>query len=480
MRVVLTVLVSLVASSLAVARSPQNDDAIETRIQRIENNLQPTFQVSGRPVPKSNIDDRLEELGIPGLSIAFVNNGKIQWAKGYGSADVSERRKVDTNTLFLAGSISKPFAALRIHQLSERGKIDLDANVNDYLSNWKVPENEFTKKEKVTLRRILNHTAGLTVWGFPGYDKGDDIPTVVEVLDGKGNTDPVRVFREPGKAWRYSGGGYTVMQLLTTDIEKTPYPQLMETNVLRPLGMNASTFENPLPEKYHARAATGYRRNGSEVEGKWPIYPEMAAAGLWTTPSQLIRYAIEIQRIRRTQKDGVLSAKSVADMLKPGLNGHGLGPTTTEHTFGHGGADEGFRATLVAWNDNAHALVAMVNSDNGKILQEVVQAVAAEYGLPGYAPDVRKPVTLSKAKREEYAGLYQIPNFGNVVVTVSGGGIAIKPQNRGAPNFYLPAGNDRFFAQSTGARIEFQTQESPVQLKIIGTNLVGNRIKKEK
>ena len=175
-----------------------------------------------------------------------------------------------------------------------------------------------------------------------------------------------------------------VMQLLITDVEKAGFPRIMQEHVLQPLGMADSTFENPLPKKYHAIAATGYRKNGDEVEGKWPIYPEMAAAGFWTTPSQLIRYAIEIQRIDRTNTNGVLRPQSVKVMLTPGLKGWGLGPATTAHTFGHGGADEGFRARLVAWKKTANAVVVMVNSDNGDILQEVIRAVAAEYDLPGF------------------------------------------------------------------------------------------------
>ncbi|MEQ9230129.1 MAG: serine hydrolase domain-containing protein, partial [Cyclobacteriaceae bacterium] len=150
----------------------------------------------------------MKELGIPGVSIAVMNNGVIEWAKGYGIADSLENRKVTTETLFQAGSISKPVAATRALQLMEQGLIDLDVNVNTYLSGWKLPDNEFTEKEKVTTRRILNHSAGLTVSGFPGYMTGETIPSLPEILDGKGNTDPVRVYKEPGGDWSYSGGGY--------------------------------------------------------------------------------------------------------------------------------------------------------------------------------------------------------------------------------------------------------------------------------
>mgnify|MGYP001800512163 CR=1 FL=1 len=188
------------------------DTSLEDRIDRIENGLQLTLQIEGDAIPTFHVEERLKELGIPGVSIAVLKDGEIEWAKGYGMAAVSENRPVTTETMFLAGSISKPVAAIRAHQLAEEGIIHLDSNVNTYLSSWQLPDNEFTTREKATTRRILNHTAGLTVWGFPGYDKGDVVPSAVEVRDGKGNTDPVRVYQEPGTDWMYSGGGYTIMQ----------------------------------------------------------------------------------------------------------------------------------------------------------------------------------------------------------------------------------------------------------------------------
>ena len=201
----------------------------------------------------------MKELGIPGVSIAAFIDGELAWVKGYGLASIQDSITLTTETMFLAGSISKPVAALRAHQLVEEGVFDFDENINDYLTSWQVPDNEFTQTEKVTLRRILNHTAGLTVWGFPGYDMGDTIPTTVEVLDGKGNTDPIRVYKVPGESWMYSGGGYTIMQLAISDTEKQPFATTLQEHVLNPLGMEKSTFENPLPEKYHHLAATGFR-----------------------------------------------------------------------------------------------------------------------------------------------------------------------------------------------------------------------------
>ena len=435
---------------------------LDERISRIENGLMPRLQVKGQEVATFNIEERLEELGIPGLSMAFVTNGKIEWARSYGMADIGENRPMTTETLLLAGSISKPVAALRAHQLVEEGKFDLDQDINNYLTSWKLPDNEFTQKEKVTIRRILNHTAGLTVWGFPGYDKGDDIPSVPDVLDGKGNTGEVRVYKEPGESWMYSGGGYTIMQLAITDTEKTSFPQTMREHVLDPLDMSQSTFENPLPEKWHSKAATGYRGNGDEVEGKWPIYPEMAAAGLWTTPSQLIQYAIEIQKIYQTKKDGILKSSTVDEMLVAGMNGHGLGPGIDENSFGHGGADEGFRAQLKAWKNQPHALVIMVNSDNGQIIQEVALAVAKEYNLTDINPDVREVIKLPSEDLEKYTGEYQVGDLGVAKCKVEDEHLILEAPFINPTVHILAESETVFFDRLDGTRITFKVVDGKV------------------
>ena len=291
--------------------------------------------------------------------------------------------------------------------------------------------------------------------GFPGYDKGATIPSVSELLDGKGNTDSVRVYQVPGTDWQYSGGGYTIMQQMITDIEKTSFPELMRSNVLSPLGMSNSTFENPLPTKYHSISATGYRRNGNEIEGKWHIYPEMAAAGLWTTPSQLVLYAKEIQQIHQTQKDGLLKANTIKEMLTPGMNDYGLGPAVTEHTFGHNGADEGFRAELIAWKEQPVAAVIMVNSDNGSIIEEIKLSIAQEYGLPGVEPIKRVYHELSTQELEKFIGKYQIPGLGEVEMVIKENGLEHLAPFAPEPIFLLPSSDSTFFNTNGGEYLEF-------------------------
>lgn len=278
--------------------------------------------------------------------------------------------------------------------LVEEGKLSLDENINNRLTSWKLPENEFTAKKKVTLANLLSHTAGLTVHGFPGYAVGVPLPTLLQVLDGArpANTAPVRVNLEPGTKFRYSGGGTTIVQLALMDIERKPFPQIAKETVLDPLQMTHSTYRQPPPPETKKMAASGHKSDGSLVKGKFHIYPEMAAAGLWTTPSDLAKFAIEIQLSLAGRSNRVLSKDMTAKMLTPFIDDNvGLGFFIDRRGkaiyFQHGGADEGFRAQLIAHKHHGYGAVVMVNSDNGQILNEILRGIAREYRWENYLPE---------------------------------------------------------------------------------------------
>ena len=428
---------------------------LEERIARIENGLQRNLQIVGEVVPTYNIEKRMKALNIPGLSIAVITDGKIEWAKGYGYADVSEGRKVTTETLFRAASISKPITALRVLELAEEGKIDLDANVNDYLTTWKVPENKYTIYKKVTPRRILNHSAGLTVRGFTGYRKGDVTPSVVETLDGKGKDGPVRVFREPGKDRTYSGGGYEVLHLLISEIDQQPFEVTMEEHVLKRLGMTRSTFTTPLPPKYHNVAATQYRPNGNAIKGKWPVYPELAAAGLWTTPSDLARYIMAIQKIWFTKEEGILTYETVADMLTEGKGQSGLGPKIGKHVFVHGGGSKGNRSLFFGWKETPNGVVIMMNTDNDLIIQEIMLSIAKEYNLPDVTPKVKTIVEMSAEVRKKYVGTYMMQRYGQMHIRMAERGLEMMGNFMKEPIPILAESETAFFDARDGASYQF-------------------------
>jgi CubicO group peptidase (beta-lactamase class C family) len=440
----------------------QTPSALEQRIARIQNGLTPGVLVKGEPYPTVKLADRMEQLHVPGVSIAFIHAGKVEWARGFGVISVGGP-PVTTGTLFQAASISKPVAAMAVLRLVESGKLNLDTDVNQYLRSWKVPSNQFTDQKKVTIRELLTHTAGLTVHGFPGYAAGEPLPTLVQILNGAkpANSDPIVVDVLPGTINRYSGGGYVVAQQILLDITGQPFPKLMHDTVLQPIGMVRSTYEQPLPKVRMSEVALPYRDDGQPVAGGPHVYPEMAPAGLWTTPSDLARYAIEVQKSLAGKANHVLSQAMTRQMLTPGLGHQGLGPGlggSAEHPyFTHGGANEGYRCNLVAYNDG-DGLVVMTNSDRGGQLASEIQAsVAREYNWPDFQPVEHTITKIDPKLLDNYVGRYQA-DFGVFNVTKEGDQLFIQLTGQSKLPAFPESPRD-FFLKATEAQITFEANQ---------------------
>ena len=405
-------LLTLVLPTSVLAQSKAENSDAESRLKRVEQGLLPGVLIKGDP--SWSIAERMKFHKVPGLSIAVIKDFKIDWARAYGIKDIETNEPVTTETLFQAGSISKSVNAMVAMKKVEQGKLSLDEPINNKLVSWKLPENEFTKTKKVTLRHLLSHTAGTTVHGFPGYAVTEKVPSVVQVLDGTSpaNTAAVRVDFEPGSKFRYSGGGTTISQLAISDVEKKSYHQIAKESVLDPLQMNNSTYMQPLSEDWRKRTASGHKPDGTLVKGKIHVYPEMAAAGLWTTPTDLAKFAIEMQLSLAGKSNKVLTRESADTMTKAFLDDAGLGFFIEKHGnalyFGHGGADEGFRAELIVSRDKGYGVAVMANSDNGQILREVVRGVAREYGWADFVPAPYEIIALDASKLNDYVGRYQI------------------------------------------------------------------------
>jgi CubicO group peptidase (beta-lactamase class C family) len=419
----------------------------------------------------------MKALNVPGVSIAVIRNYEIVWAKGYGFADVASKRPVTADTLFLAGSISKPVAAAGALALVERKRLSLDDNVNVHLKSWRISDNEFTREQKVTLRRLLSHTAGLTIHGFPGYSASAPVPTIPQILDGAtpANTGAVKVDVVPGSIWRYSGGGYTVAQLMMEDVTGMPFARYMGEAILAKAGMKMSTFENPLPQRLSGTAATGYKPNGSPVPGRYHTYPEMAAAGLWTTASDLARFTIEIQKAREGRSQGMLRQATVEEMLRLEKQHYGLGFAIDERDglkrFSHGGADEGFQAYLAGTVDG-RGMVILTNSENGsRLANEIRLAVAAAYGWPE-KPREREVVALAPEVLLKYTGDYASPRIGKVTVRVEGDHLVINLTGPGDVHLY-PQSPDTFFSLGGVPDLKFATDGS----SFTGGGVTAQRVK---
>ena len=449
----------LVLSQVATAQAP-----VQARIERVQNGLLPPVLVKGDRA--WTLQERMKYYKVPGVSIAVINDFKVEWAKGYGVKDIETNEPVTPETLFQAGSISKSVAAMVALKKVEQGKIALDENINNKLTSWKLPDNQFTEKHKVTLANLLSHTGGLTVHGFPGYAIGEKIPTLPQVLDGAApaNTAPVRVDTEPGVKHRYSGGGTTIAQLAIMDIEKKPYPQIALETVLRPLKMTSSTYEQPLPDEIRQKAASGHRSNGKLVEGKIHVYPEMAAAGLWTNPTDLAKFGIEVQLSLAGKSNKVLSRETATKMVTPFVEDFvGLGFFLEKHGaatyFGHGGADEGFRAQLLVHRDKGYGAVVMVNSDNGQIMSEILRAIAKEYQWEDYLPAPVETVSVAPKVLEAYTGRFLVNPDRVLKITAENGKLYGEP-TQAAKFEMFPLSETSFLRTDSDVRYTFTRNEA--------------------
>jgi len=457
--------------SLVTAQVNTGSSALEQRIGRVQDRILPPVLIEGEPAQANKLADRMAALRVPGVSIAVIHDGRIEWARGFGVAKIGGA-PVTPETLFQAASISKPVTALAVLRLVQSGKLNLDTDVNQYLKTWKVPENEFTSKNKVTLRGLLTHTAGITVHGFPGYASGEQLPAVVQVLNGQkpANTPAIFVETVPGTKWNYSGGGYVIAQQLLEDVTGKPFPKLMQESVLGPIRMTHSTYEQPLPAARIAEAATPYRRQGRPVPGGPHTYPEMAPAGLWTTPSDLAQYAIAVQKALAGTSNGILSAATTRQMLTPGLNKWGLGPETgggSGHPyFTHGGSNDGFQSELVAYHDGDGAVI-MTNGDNGaQLASEILRTIAYEYKWPDFQPAVHSISKVDPAVLDAYPGAYRLAP--NAVVTVTREGNQLYAQLTGQPKQEaFPKREREFFLKAVDVEITFVAAAQGKTTKLI-------------
>jgi CubicO group peptidase (beta-lactamase class C family) len=348
---------------------------------------------------KLSIEELLEQLNVPGVSVAVIKDFSILWSKGYGTADVVAGTAVDTETLFQAASISKPVNAMAILKAAEDGHFSIDQDINSVITGWQIPESQFTQNEFVSARMLASHTSGLgDGFGFPGYDPSEPLPTLQQIFDGEepSNVGVVRVVRPPMTAYHYSGGGVTILQQALIDTYNQPYAELMQELVLNPVGMTQSTFEQPLPAELDRNAARAHSFRGEASGPKWHVYPEQAAAGLWTTSTDLAKFAIEVQLSAQNRSNAVLNQESTKEMLSPvGVGPFAVGFSITKRGegwyFDHGGSNFGFQAQLTAHLSKGYGYAIMTNSPPGRrLIQELGRRIEASYFYDSNATPVRR------------------------------------------------------------------------------------------
>jgi CubicO group peptidase (beta-lactamase class C family) len=373
-----------VALMLAMTGSSAAPDSPADYIARIEGPQSPNRQ----GFDPLTIEQMMTRFRIPGVSIAVIQNFEVHWTKGYGVADVESKAPVDERTMFQAASISKPVTAMAVMRAVQDGKLSLDADINTILESWKVPASEHTKTQPVTLRALLSHTSGSgDGFGFPGYNPDAPRPTLVQIINGEkpSNVGKVLFERPPFTYMKYSGGGTTIVQLALIEHLKRPFPELLKATVLDPVGLRDSAFEQPLTPERDKQAARAHDGQGRSRDAKWHVYPELAAAGLWTTPGDLARIAIDVQRSLMMDQGKVLSRATARGMMTPaGVGGYAVGWAIEKRGEGwyfmHGGGNWGFSCQLIAHMTKGYGVAIMTNSDSGgAILSHLEQRVANAY-----------------------------------------------------------------------------------------------------
>ena len=371
-------------------------------------------RIAGAPALNMSLSERMAFHRVPGVTIAVVRGNRLDWtlARGAGVSDT---------TRFQVASISKPVTALAALSLVDQGILSLDRPINDVLRSWRIPDNSFTAGRAVTLRHLLSHSGGLTNGAVGIYPPGHATPTLLQALDGlpPSSRPAVRVDYEPGSRWRYSGGGYSVLQQLLIDVTGEEFPLLTKRLVLTPLGMHSSGFLQPLPDSLAARATPGHDRRGQVIEGRWWTLPEMAAGGLWSTAPDMARLIIGLNTAWRGAPGALLRRSTAREMMRRQIDDWGLGVSVDtaggEIRLSHTGSNNGYRAVIVAFPARGDGIAVLTSGDNGGSLRdEIIRSAAARYGWPGYAQEERHAAALSRSFLEELPGRY---DYGRGFVT---------------------------------------------------------------
>jgi CubicO group peptidase (beta-lactamase class C family) len=440
------------------------------RIDRIINNLRPPTTFRGKSAAPKTLSDRISYYHSPGVSIAVINDFKIEWAQGFGICDLQSEQPVTADTMFQSGSISKAIFALGVMQLVQDGHLNLDEDINHYLTTWQIPATE-NWQPRITLRQILSHTAGLTIDGFAGYLTSESIPTVPQILNGElpANSEQVRVNIFPGMQFRYSGGGTTVAQQAVIDLLDKPFPQIMRELVLDRLQLNDSTYEQPLPNRLKTQAATGHPWKGIPIAGGFHIHPEMAAAGLWTTPTDLAKVGIELMQILNDRSThNFLTKDTLMSMLVPQLDSQKVGDKFAgigffcdgyedSFQFGHAGSNEGFTSLMRFYPNVGKGVVMMVNSNEGLplIFREILQAIALEYDWADNIPKDKTIISLENI--DLYVGIYLSPIGTEFEISLDSNLLFQHGQQLPLPIY--PSSATEFFSHAIDISISFEIDD---------------------
>lgn len=430
------------------------------RIKAVENGLLKAVVFEGENPERMKIEERLAYYKVRGVSIAVIDNYAIEWAKGYGEANTEKAEAVTPGTVFQAAQLSQLLTSAATLAFLDRENFGLDRPVNEYLNTWKLPESRLTREKKISVRQILSHCSGIISLQYEGNEFLADLPTLDELLRGeKGGYPPVYADSIPEEEMKYSEAGYAVVEKVLEDLSGLAFSDFMARTILQPLHMETSSFVRPLPEILYSKAAAGHTREGSPVEGKGNFYPVSAAMGLWTTPSELAGFAVELMKTALGLSQTVLSPDSAREMLSYQCGLRGLGPFIGDSGdnlhFYLDGKCRGFSCFVVAYPVRGQGAVIMTNSDNGEyLIDEICRALSDAYKWPHFIPEIKKYYRLDPSVYQLYEGIYEVNPEYRLNVTHEDFYLIIQPTGQAATKFFVE-NTTTFFSTDPYIRIRF-------------------------
>ncbi len=454
-----------------------------------ENGLRRAIAVAGQQQARFALPARMDHYRVPGVSVAVIEGCRIVDARGFGSS-AGGGPAITPRTFFQAGSISKTVTALAALRLVEQRKLPLDGDVRLLLKSWQLKDSPQLATSAVTLRRLLNHSAGLNQVGGKGYDPGAPLPTLAQILDGAppANTPPIRVEKIPGTEWAYSSGGYYMAQALMADATGEPFAPLAERLVFRPAGMTLSTFAQPLGAGRSQLAARAVGPDGSPMTGGWRVNPELAAGGLWTTPSDLARLLIALAHDIRGESERLLGRESASQLMKPGLKNWGLGVELGApggpRRIGHTGHNVGYVSEYVIYPDSCQGAVVMTNADQGGwLVTEILRAIGDAYRWPeARLSPVQAAIPLTDTIARRFVGSYSLRDFPaeGFTITRKPDGALYWARNGHVGRDLLPEHDGRLFSPDSRMTLEAVDPEAiranSLELSFGGGRNIADRI----
>ena len=446
---------------LAATGCETAESLAQKRIESVEKGLLEAVSIKGLKTKTKTLQEQIQYFRVPGVSIAVIDNYEIAWAKGYGNKQLGMVDPVSPETLFQAGTLTMALTAAGVLKAVDSGLIDLDGDIDAYLENWSIRTQSDAGAGRITPLSLLMHTAGISDQTFAGYPEGQELPDLTAILNGeKPASTPLIWRRWPiGNEPRFSQAGYLILQKIIADTSGLDFVSFINTNILSPAEMGLSLIAAQLAEDIRFQAASGHLREGQPLEGKWKGHPELAVSGLWTTASDLARFALTLISDARGLTSTLLSPASARRMLTPQLYNQGIAFTVDDSgdnlNFHLRGSADGFRGFLVAYPATGRGAVILTNSDNGQyLIEEILRALAAAYEWPHFKQQEKTLLRLDPSAYDQYVGRYEVNPDYILTITHEDYYLIIQPTGQAPTRFYVE-NPTLFFSTSPYIQIQF-------------------------